>query len=227
MARHTRIRVPHGTCPSKNSGTTINQQRKSLRLECKKKTIFLFYLILYYHADLLDREDGEEEYRLTEESEAEAMRLLELEPTEPDNRATVEHAQGTGGTGTDGAGGDASAGGAGGAGVAPSAGGNINAGGNNAASSNAAAAAPQEPGTGEKSLGSGTNLVNSKKRDRSPTESEDMQSSRGSRPDSTSSFSSFSYRQKSSLPALYYSTQNKRDSAIKPRILGGGGNSSC
>jgi hypothetical protein len=173
--------------------------------------------MLYYHADILDREDGEEEYRPTEESEAEAMRLLELEPTEPDSRAADEHAQGAGGTGTDGAGG------ADGARVAPSAGGD------NATCSNAASAALQEPGTGKKSFGSGTVLVNTKKRDRSPTGSEDMQSSRGSRRDSNSSFSSFSYRQKSSLPALYYSTQNKRDSAIKPRILGGGGggNSSC
>ena len=191
---------------------TINQQRKSLRLRCTKKTLFLFYLIIYYHSDLLDREDGEEDYRPTEESEAEAMRLLELEPTEPDNRATGEHEQGAGGAGMSGAGGDASAGGAGGAGVAPTAGGN------NAASSNVASAAHQEPGTGKKS----SDIVNRKKRDRSPSESEDMISSRGSRRDSGSSFSSFSYRQKSSLPALYYSTQNKRDSAIKPRILGGG-----
>ncbi len=132
--------------------------------------------MLYYHADLLDREDGEEEYRPTEESEAEAMRLLELEPTEPDSRAADEHAQGAGGTGTEGAGG---------------------AGGDNATCSNAASAALQEPGTGKKSFGSGTVLVNTKKRDRSPTGSEDMQSSRGSRCDSTSSFSSFSYRQKS------------------------------
>ena len=197
---------------------TINQQRKSLRLRCTKKILFLFYLIIYYHSDLLDREDGEEDYRPTEESEAEAMRLLELEPTEPDNRATGEHEQGAGGAGMSGAGGDASAGGAGGAGVAPTAGGN------NAASSNVASAAHQEPGTGKKS----SDIVNRKKRDRSPTESEDMHSSRGSRRDSGSSFSSFSYRQKSSLPALYYSTQNKRDSAIKPRILGGGGGySSC
>jgi len=200
---------------------TINQQWKSLRLRCTKKTLFLFYLIIYYHSDLLDREDGEEDYRPTEESEAEAMRLLELEPTEPDNRATGEHEQGAGGAGMSGASGDASAGGAGGAGgagVAPTAGGNT------AASSNVALAAHQEPGTGKKS----SDIVNRKKRDRSPTESEDMHSSRGSRRDSGSSFSSFSYRQKSSLPALYYSTQNKRDSAIKPRILGGGGGySSC
>ena len=194
---------------------TITQQRKSLRLRCTKKTLFLFYLIIYYHSDLLDREDREEDYRPTEESEAEAMRLLELEPTESDNRATGEHEQGAGGAGgagMSGASGDASVGGAGGAEVAPTAGGN------NAASSNVASAAHQEPGTGKKS----SELVNRKKRDRSPSESEDMISSRGSRRDSGSSFSSFPYRQKSSLPALYYSTQNKRDSAIKPRILGGG-----
>jgi hypothetical protein len=222
VARHTRIRLPYGTRPSKNSGTTINQQRQNLRLKCKNKTIFLFYLILYYHADLLDREDGEEEYRPTEESEAEAMRLLELEPTDPDSGATAELAQGAGGSGTEGASSGASAGGAGGAERPPTAGGN------NAASNNAASAAPQDPETGKKSYVSDNALVNRKKRDRSPTESEDMQSSRGSRRDSVSSFSSFSYRQKSSLPALYYSTQNKRDSAIKPRILGGGGgHSSC
>jgi hypothetical protein len=94
--------------------------------------------------------------------------------------------------------------------------------GGGAASSNAAAAAPRASGSGKKLLGPGPSEVNAKKRDRSPTDSEDLQSSRSSRRGSGSSFSSLSFRQKSYLPALYYSTQNKRDSAIKPRILGGG-----
>jgi hypothetical protein len=175
----------------------------------------IFYLILYSHADLLDREEGEEDYRPTEESEAEAMRLLELEPTDHDDRQAEKNAE-AGGAGTNRASDNAVAGETSGAEPAPPASGG------GAASSNAASAAPRDSGSGKKILGSGSSVVNSKKRDRSPTDSEDLQSSRSSRRGSTSSFSSLSYRQKSNLPALYYSTQNKRDSATKPRILGGG-----
>ncbi len=215
MARHTRIRVPHGTCPSKKSGTTINQPRVNKRLNSTKKTLLILYLILYFHADLLDREEGEEDYRPSEESEAEAMRLLELEPTDQDDRQAEKNAE-AGGAGTNTASVNAAAGETGGAGTAPPASGG------GAASSNAASTAPRDSGSGKKTLGPGPSEVNSKKRDRSPTDSEDLQSSRSSRRGSGSSFSSLSFRQKSYLPALYYSTQNKRDSATKPRILGGG-----